>query len=67
MTLSNEIVKQIELLSLQDKTTLVKIIMDMIQKNYNSEEDNELRKELNLEAWDQLSDEAWISFEENNL
>ena len=67
MTLSNEIVKQIELLSLQDKTTLVKIIMDMIQKNYDSEEDNELRKELNLEAWDQLSDEAWISFEENNL
>jgi len=67
MTLSNEIVKQIELLSLQDKTTLVKIIMDMIQKKYDSEEDNELRKELNLEAWDQLSDEAWISFEENNL
>ena len=56
MSLSNDMVKQIELLSLQDKTTLVKIIMDMIQKNYNSDDD--LRKELDLEAWDQASDEA---------
>lgn len=65
MSLSNDMVKQIELLSLQDKTTLVKIIMDMIQKNYNSDDD--LRKELDLEAWDQASDEAWTSFEDNHL
>ena len=53
-----EIIKQIELLSVQDKITLVKIVENMIENN-----SNKLRQLLDLEAWDQLSDEVWTCCE----
>ena len=53
-----EIIKQIELLSVQDKITLVKIVENMIENN-----GNKIRQLLDLEAWDQLSDEAWTCCE----
>jgi len=61
MTLSNEIVEQIRHLPLQEKTTLVKIIMEMIEKDHqDSFSDLQAASVSSTDFWDNpIDDEVW--------